>query len=148
MAITESRSIYENPAPEPATRTDHVPGPPSLNLAAAQAAQKLRHRALSPALLAGIARLADYSALVLASSILLFHYVTRVDDIGARYVTATFLLPIAVLVLIGSFNGYSIRAYRRPVTEIGRAVGLWAAVFGCFTLVLFFLKAGDDFSRI
>ena len=64
------------------------------------------------------------------------------------YFAAIFLLPFATIVLIGSFKGYTVAAYRQIMPEIGRAVGLWTAVFGCFTLILFFLKMGEDFSRV
>ena len=51
------------------------------------------------------------------------------------------------MILIGSINGYAVGDYRRTVVKIGRGAGIWTAVFGCFTLVLFFLKVGEEFSR-
>jgi Undecaprenyl-phosphate glucose phosphotransferase len=70
------------------------------------------------------------------------------DGYSARYFIALMLLPLATVALVGSFKGYTVAAYRQIFAEIGRAAGLWTAVFGCFTLVLFFLKMGEDFSRV
>ena len=58
------------------------------------------------------------------------------------------MLPALTVAVIGSFNGYTIGAYRQGVAMIGRTAAIWTAVFGSFTLVLFFLKMGEEFSRV
>ena len=58
---------------------------------------------------------------------------------------ASLLLPAATVILIGSINGYAVGDYRRTIVKISRGAGVWTAVFGCFTLVLFFLKMGEEF---
>jgi FlaA1/EpsC-like NDP-sugar epimerase len=65
-----------------------------------------------------------------------------------RYAIASFALPAGTVALIGSFNGYTVGAYREGILRIARSAAIWTAVFGSFTLVLFFLKMGEEFSRV
>jgi Undecaprenyl-phosphate glucose phosphotransferase len=125
------------------------PGRTPLNVAASQVAATLRHRFISPGILAGLARLADFVGLVAASAAIAWFYVPRSDTAGIGYALATILLPTATVLLVGSMKGYTAGAYRiRAMSRIGRGAGIWTAVFGCFALVLFFLKMGEEFSRV
>jgi Undecaprenyl-phosphate glucose phosphotransferase len=118
-----------------------------LNIAAARAARDLRRRIVSATFLGGFARLADVALLSLAGMAIHWLYVAEADGTQARNVVAIFLLPIATVLLCASFKGYTVAAYRRVLPEIGRAAGLWTAIFGSFALALFFLKIGEEFSR-
>ena len=119
-----------------------------LNVGAAQIAAKLRRRIITPGLLGALARMADLTFLTVASAVILWIYVAPSEEIGTRYVLASTLLPLVTTVLIGGLNGYTIAAYRRLLADLGRVAAAWTAVFGCFTLLLFFLKMGEDFSRV
>jgi FlaA1/EpsC-like NDP-sugar epimerase len=118
-----------------------------LNVAAARVAYTLKRRIVSAGLLAAMARLGDFTALSLSSIAIYLIYVP-VSDRSAGYLIAALLLPLGAVGLVGSFSGYTVAAYRKVLPEIGRAAGLWTAAFGSFTLVLFFLKMGEDFSRV
>ena len=119
-----------------------------LNIGAAQVAATLKRRFVSPGILSGLARIADFAGLALASVVIIFAYVAPRDTVWFGYLVATLLQPAATVALIGSFNGYAAADYRRVGEKISRAAGIWSGAFGCFTLVLFFLKAGEDFSRV
>jgi hypothetical protein len=119
-----------------------------LNVGAAQIAANLRRRVITPGLLSALARVADCVFLTLASAVVLWIYVAPDEGIGARYVLASLVLPLVTTVAIGSFRGYTIAAYRHVIADVGRVAGVWTAVFGCFTLLLFFMKMGEDFSRV
>ena len=76
-------------------------------------------------------------------------YVVPLDGYTVGYFAAIFLLPFATVVLIGSFKGYTVaRLPPRSCRRSAARSALWTAVFGCFTLILFFLKMGEDFSRV
>jgi Undecaprenyl-phosphate glucose phosphotransferase len=148
MSITHTESGFVNgrasrsrPPRPSASRTPFHP-------AVTGAARGLKRRIASPASLSALTRLADFALLALASLIIFRLYVAPLDGFGLRYLVVALALPLATVVLIGSFKGYTVGAYRRILPEIGRSVGLWTAVFGCFTLILFFLKMGEDFSRV
>jgi Undecaprenyl-phosphate glucose phosphotransferase len=119
-----------------------------LNIAAAQVAGTLKQRLVTPGILSALARLGDFLGLAGVSTAIFLIYVAPHEGIDPRYVLASILLPVATVLLIGSFNGYTVRAFREGLVRIGRGAAIWVSVFGCFTLVLFFLKMGEDFSRI
>jgi Undecaprenyl-phosphate glucose phosphotransferase len=120
-----------------------------LNIAASQVASTLKHRFITPGILAGLARIADFLGLVLASAAIAWVYVPRSETAGIGYALATILLPTAAVMLIGALNGYAVGDYRtRLVVKIGRSAGIWTAVFGVFAVVVFFLKMGEEFSRV
>jgi Undecaprenyl-phosphate glucose phosphotransferase len=123
------------------------PGRTPLNVAAAQVAATLSHRAVTPGMLSGLARICDFVALALVSLAIAWIYLDP-RDADVSYLVASLLLPAATVMLIGALNGYAVGDYRRTVVKIGRGAGIWAAVFGCFTLILFFLKMGEEFSRV
>ncbi len=147
MTIAESTGSFGAASAELAPALTYSPGRTPLNIAAAQVAATLKHRFITPGITAGLARIADFVGLAVVSAAIVMAYVDPRDaDFG--YLLASLLLPAATVALIGSFNGYSVGDYRHTVVEIGRGAGVWAAVFGCFTLVLFFLKMGEEFSRV
>ncbi len=119
-----------------------------LNIGAAQIAATLRRRFITPGVLSAFARLADFSCLATVSAVILWLYVAPAETIGVRYVLASLVLPLATTILIGGFSGYTVGAYRRFVFDLGRVIGAWTAIFSSFTLVLFFLKMSEDFSRV
>ena len=119
-----------------------------LNIAAAQVAATLRRRIIAPGMLAGLARVADFAGLAIASAAVLWLYVAPRETIGVGYLVSSLLLPAAAVILIGSFKGYATADYRKAISAIRSCAGFWTLVFGCFTLILFFLKMGEDFSRV
>jgi Undecaprenyl-phosphate glucose phosphotransferase len=122
--------------------------PPPLDASAASRAGGLRPRIVSAGGLAAIGRIGDLALLALISLAIFHLYVAPEEGSAPRYGVASTVLPIATVLLVASFRGYTIAAYRRVLPEIARAAGLWTGVFGSFTLVLFFLKMGEDFSRV
>ena len=125
------------------------PGRTPLNVAATQVASTLKHRFVTPGILAGLARVADFAALAVASAAIAWTYVTPGEAARVEYALATLFLPAATVLLIGALNGYAVGDYRtRVVVRIGRGAAIWTAVFGCFTVVVFFLKMGEEFSRV
>ena len=99
-------------------------------------------------MLAGLTRIADFLGLALASMLILWLYVAPLEGMLGEYLLATIVLPAATVIIIGSFKGYTIGTYRRAIEKICRGVMIWSAVFASFALVLFFLKMGEEFSRV
>ena len=149
MSIIESERVFAaaEATLSPVSLNGLRPRTP-LNIAAAQVASTLKQRLVTPGMLSAMARLADLVGLGTLSAAIYLVYVAPLEGIGFRYVLATLILPAATVALIGSFNGYTIGAYRQGIVMIGRTAAIWTAVFGSFTLVVFFLKMGEDFSRV
>src|SRR5262245_10002792 len=132
MAITDATSPFgANDAGQAVSILPFSAGRTPLNIAAAQVAATLKHRFITPGILAGLARLADFVGLALVSVLILALYVDPGDAGDFGYVVASLLLPAAAVVLIGSINGYAIGDYRRTVVKIGRGAAVWSGVFGC-----------------
>jgi Undecaprenyl-phosphate glucose phosphotransferase len=123
-------------------------GTTPLNVASAQVAATLKRRFITPGILAGLARLGDLVGLAGVSLLISSVYVEGADAKRLGYWLASILLPTATVILIGSINGYAVGDYRKTASHVSRGAGIWAAVFGCFTLILFFLKISEDFSRV
>jgi len=122
-----------------------------LNLAAAQAAHSLPRRSFttSPPFVRGVIRLADFLALLTSGSLITALYVRPLDErLLTHYAVPLVLAPLLLVALIGSFNGYAALFRLRPFAASGRATALWAAVVAGFTLLVFFLKIGEEFSRV
>jgi Undecaprenyl-phosphate glucose phosphotransferase len=151
MAANEATgaiSAGQSAALTPASLGLHA-GRTPLNVAASQVASTLKHRFVTPGILSGFARIADFFGLALVSALIALTYVEPADAREFGYALATLLLPAATVVLIGSLNGYAISEYRTGVlVKIGRSAAVWTGVFACFAIVLFFLKAGEAFSRV
>ncbi len=146
MAITDTSGPFG--ANDAALLRALPAGRTPLNVAAAQVASTLKHRFITPGMLSGLARLADFLGLVLLSFVIFSVYVDQNDAGNAGYWIASLLLPAATVILIGSIHGYAIGDYRRTLVKVSRGAAVWAGLFGGFTLVLFFLKMGDSFSRV
>src|SRR3712207_2957093 len=93
-----------------------------LNIGAAQIAAKLQRRFITPGLLSALARMADCTLLAVAGAAILWVYVGPPEESGTAIVLASVLLPLAATILIGSFNGYTVSAYRRLVADLRRVV--------------------------
>jgi Undecaprenyl-phosphate glucose phosphotransferase len=149
MSVIDQQPFFRAPQPEAAPVSRALLGARTpLNVASARVAGTLKRRLVTPGALAAIARLADLSGLALASAVILWIYVAPREEIGLRYIIASVLLPFATVLLLGSINSYLIGAYRRVLLKVGRSAAIWTGVFGSFTLVLFFLKMGEEFSRV
>nr|WP_245615553.1 undecaprenyl-phosphate glucose phosphotransferase [Afifella pfennigii] len=112
-------------------------------------AANLRHRPVSVAFLATFLRLADFVTLfAIGAAIYALYVVPGGEAYSLHYLFPLIILPALTVSLIGTFKGYALPAYRRPLGYIGKTAGLWAAVFGCFSLFIFFFRAGEDFSRL
>ena len=118
-----------------------------LNVASAQVAATLKRRFVTPALLAALSRLADLVGLAAVGLLISSGYVEDQDAGRLGYWVASILLPAATVILTGSLNGYA-GDYGKTAIHVSRSIGIWASVFGCFTLILFFLKISEDFSRV
>jgi Undecaprenyl-phosphate glucose phosphotransferase len=148
MTIAESGSAFRSGDTGLKPALAFGPGRTPLNVAAAQVAATLKHRFVTPGMLAGFARLADFIGLAALGAGILIAYVDPEDARDPSYLFALLLLPAAAVSLVGIFNGYRVGDFRRGVSEIGREAAVWAVVFACFTMVTFFLKVSEEFSRV
>ncbi len=125
-----------------------VAGNPTLSVAARLVAASLSRSPVSPILLAGVARLIEFAAVLLVGAIAYFAYVTPTDGASWWYAVPLVGGSLAAVVMIQFADGYSIVAFRRGALQLGRVFLAWTMVFVLFAVVTFLAKIGDTYSRV
>jgi Undecaprenyl-phosphate glucose phosphotransferase len=121
---------------------------PALSAAAKLVAAGLSKTAVSPVLIAGFARLIEFSALLVAGAIVFLAYVVPEEGFVWRYAVPLIGGSFLVVLIIQLADGYSMSAFRRGALQLGRVYLAWTLVFGVFAMVAFLAKTGDGFSRV
>jgi Undecaprenyl-phosphate glucose phosphotransferase len=119
-----------------------------LSALAREAAEAISRHSISPVLLTGAARLAEFALIAFAGTLIYAVYVLPRDgfDIGyAVPIIAGSFLAVAFNQMAGA---YSIAALRHAMPSLGRAFAGWALVFALFAVIAFLAKIGDQYSRI
>jgi Undecaprenyl-phosphate glucose phosphotransferase len=104
--------------------------------------------ALSPIVLAGLVKIADF--LVVATTGFLVHaaYVAPQESLAAAYVFAIPAVALAAAFAFHIVDTTSISTFRRPVTQGLRLLGAWSGVILLALATVFFLKLEGVFSRV
>jgi hypothetical protein len=122
MTIAESADSFgRSSALTPAL--SFAPGRTPLNVAAAHVASTLRHRVITPAILAGLMRLADFIGLAVLSFAISTTYVDPRDAGAPGYLVASVLLPAATTRAVLPEDGRGILACLARNLVCGRSRG-------------------------
>jgi Undecaprenyl-phosphate glucose phosphotransferase len=132
---------HENDTPEET-------GGAGLNPIAMQIASQYRKDTMSPVMVSGSLRLAEFALLFIAGLLVGFWYVGASTAISGQYLLATIGGAALAVLLIEIRDGYQIPFLRRPGRNLGRLVLLWAGSLAVIALAAFFLKISDAFSRV
>ena len=119
-----------------------------LNAVARTAAEKLSRNSVSPVMLGGLVRLAEFALLLAAGFVIYLVYVVSQERFDWAYAGTLVVGSALAVFFIDVADGYTIPSLRRGVPSLGRVLGAWTLVFACFAVVAFLAKAGEDFSRI
>ncbi|MBN9057374.1 MAG: undecaprenyl-phosphate glucose phosphotransferase, partial [Rhizobiales bacterium] len=116
-----------------------------LNPLARQIAQQFRDDSYSPAMITGLLRLSEFAALVAIGYCIHALYV----GMGMTALYASVLVGGAAIgvLLIQLADAYQVPALRSPLRMTPRILAAWAIAFAAMSLVLFFFKSGDHYSR-
>jgi Undecaprenyl-phosphate glucose phosphotransferase len=115
----------------------------ALELAAHQVAP-----ALSPVIVAGIARLIEFLVIAAVGIAVHMAYVHPVEGFSWGY-PAVILATSALSVLaFQAIDSYAPHAMRDVVRQGGKMIAAWIVVFALIIAAAFFLKIGDSFSRL
>jgi Undecaprenyl-phosphate glucose phosphotransferase len=120
----------------------------TMSAAARSAADRLSRQPISPAILAGFARLIDFSAIFVCGALIYFVYVVPRDGLEWGYAAPAFGGALAAVLFIEIADGYSLAALRRGGPSLARVFAAWSVVFALFAMVAFLAKVGDDYSRV
>jgi Undecaprenyl-phosphate glucose phosphotransferase len=104
-------------------------------------------KGISPVVLAGIVRLAEFVTLTLVGALLFLLVVYPVIGASNAYLVAVPAVALATLIILQTLDVYHVGAFRSVVQQGFRLVGGWILVFLVAFATVFFLKLEGVFSR-
>ena len=122
--------------------------PRNLSPAALAAAAKQPPPAISPIVLAGMVRMAEFLLILLVGFAIYAKYVLVAHSFGWNYAAATGAIAVLSIVAFQAADIYQIQAFRGYEKQYMRLAAAWSLVFLAVMGAAFFLKAGEQFSRV
>ena len=112
-------------------------------------ASQFAQNAVSPTLIAAVMRLVEFLAIVAIGMGVYLAYVLPLDGgFSPRYLVVCVAVGVLAIVALQAADTYQMIALRRPLAQIGRVLLAWTAVFAILTLVAFFARVSEDYSRV
>ena len=139
--LDPKQAVLDHVAAQSAARN----GPAILSEAAKRIIAAPAERTYSGTVIVGIAQAIE--ALLLATLGFAIHGVYVVDADGT-YLAIIMGAVIAANVLFNAARTHRIAAYRTVVTQTGRVLAAWSAIFTLIVMSVFLLKASDHLSRV
>ncbi len=149
---------YIRPARQSATAADVVgrlkpsglpaPKSPSLSPEALAVAEKRTSPSISPIVLAGVVRMAEFALVMLVGLAVFAAYLGPDPELFWQYVTATFGIAVLSMLAFQIADIYQVQAFRGYEKQYMRLASAWSVVFLLVIGASFFTKTGDLFSRV
>jgi Undecaprenyl-phosphate glucose phosphotransferase len=105
-------------------------------------------RPISPIVIAGAVRVADFFLLSLVGVVLYLGYVTPQAGFHWEYVAAIFGMTATAVICFQAADIYEVQVFRGQLRQMTRMVSSWAFVFLLFIGASFFAKLGNEVSRL
>jgi Undecaprenyl-phosphate glucose phosphotransferase len=103
---------------------------------------------ISPIVLAGAVRMAEFALVVLIGLALYVIYLPPMQGLLLRYVGATFVIALLSTLAFQAADIYQVQAFRGYEKQYMRLASAWSLVFLIVMGASFFAKAADMFSRV
>ena len=125
-----------------------APSPREMASRLAAAAPPLRTRRLSPVIVTGSVRVCEVVLVVATGLAMHWVYVAPVTGFRWTYIAAVVAMAIAIALGFQAVGAYTISAMRSLAVTGLKLAGAWSLVFLGAVACVFFLKLGDQFSRV
>jgi Undecaprenyl-phosphate glucose phosphotransferase len=122
--------------------------PAVLSSAARAVAESLPRRPVSAVLFAGVVRLVEFLAILIAGALVYTALVVPTDGFDPVYVAILVGGALTGVLALQFAHGYTLHAFRRGVRDIGRIALAWSIVLALFAVVAFLTKSGAEYSRL
>ncbi|PYE35737.1 Undecaprenyl-phosphate glucose phosphotransferase [Rhizobium sp. PP-F2F-G38] len=119
-----------------------------LNPLARRIAAQFRTDTYSPTMVLGCLRLFEFAALFIIGYIINSLYVAPEFGRWVEYCVMLAASSALTVVFLQFSDGYQIPILRSVARALPRLLGAWTLGFGVITIVMFFLKTGDAYSRL
>ncbi len=120
----------------------------SLSPEALAVAAKSSAAPISPIVLAGFVRMAEFALIVVIGLAAYCAYLPDIDGLIWRYLLATFAIAVLSMLAFQAADIYQVQAFRGYEKQYMRLASAWSVVFLIVISASFFAKAGDMFSRV
>ena len=104
--------------------------------------------AISPIVLAGFVRMAEFALIVLVGLAAFAVYLSPTEPLFWRYAGAIFAIALLSMFAFQTADIYQVQAFRGHEKQYMRLASAWSVVFLIVIGASFFAKAGDMFSRV
>ena len=123
-------------------------GDTKLNPMAQYIAAHFRQDTMSPVIVSGWLRLAEFCLLALCGVVAYLWLVGLGGHMAWKYPGVIAGGSLLAVILLEFTDGYSIASLRRPIHFSGRMLLVWAGTFALLALAGFLFKVSEDFSRL
>jgi Undecaprenyl-phosphate glucose phosphotransferase len=103
---------------------------------------------ISPIVLAGFVRMAEFALIVVVGMAIFAAYLSPLDELFLRYLVAVFVIAGLSTLAFQTADIYQVQAFRGHEKQYMRLASAWSVVFLLVISASFFLKAGEMFSRV
>ena len=103
---------------------------------------------ISPIVLAGFVRVAEFALIVLVGLLIFAVYLPTGEALIWRYLSATFVIAALSTLAFQTADIYQVHAFRGHEKQYMRLASAWSVVFLIVIGASFFAKAADMFSRV
>ena len=103
---------------------------------------------ISPIVLAGFVRMAEFALIVLVGLAVFAVYLSPTESLFWRYAGAIFGIALLSMFAFQTADIYQVQAFRGHEKQYMRLASAWSVVFLIVIGASFFAKAGDMFSRV
>jgi len=121
---------------------------PTLGKIARQVARQYRRDTMSPVMVSGVLRLAEFVLIAGAGAAFFAYYVGLGTHLFWHYPPVILCASLMTIIGLEVADCYQVPALLRPGRFLSRIVSVWAAVFALLAIAGFFLKITEEFSRV
>ncbi len=111
-------------------------------------ADKFLERPVSPIVLAGAVRMAEFALIVIVGMAIFALYLPSDEGLYWRYQAATLVIAALAMLAFQTADIYQVQAFRGYEKQYMRLASAWSVVFMLAIGVSFFAKAGEMYSRV
>ncbi len=120
----------------------------SLSPQALAITRKLSAPPISPIVLAGFVRMAEFALIVVVGMAIFAAYLTPLDELFLQYLAAVVVIAILSTLAFQTADIYQVHAFRGHEKQYMRMASAWSVVFLLAIGASFFIKAGEFYSRL
>jgi Undecaprenyl-phosphate glucose phosphotransferase len=124
------------------------PKAPALSDRALAIADKATPPPISPIVLAGFVRMAEFALIVVVGLAIFAAYIRPIDEMFLRYLGAVLAIATLSTLAFQTADIYQVHAFRGHEKQYMRLASAWSVVFLIVIGASFFIKAGEMYSRV